>query len=156
MKEFMEKFYRTRDTWLNLLDNVNSYVFGEEELNEDMFADAMRGAFEVFSKMYTLETVKVIGSSEELGANHLMTLIGTMQEYAADRYTEDSENVVFRASQLATHLLLNSAKNDFIWHDDGIIPADELIDYIWFEPGNDYVYDINKGDLSDLIEIIEN
>lgn len=156
MKEFMEKFYRTRDTWLNLLDNVNSYVFGEEELNEDMFADAMRGAFEVFSKMYTLETVKVIGNSEALGANHLMTLIGTMQEYATDRYTEDSENIVFRASQLATRLLINGAVNDFLWHDDGILPADELLDYVWFEPGNDYAYDINKGDLSDLIEIIEN
>lgn len=156
MKEFMEKFYETRDTWLDLLDNVNTYVFGEEKFDEDMFADAMRGAFEVFAKMHSLETVKVIGNSEALGANHLMTLIGTMQEYAADRYTEDSDNVVFRASQLATRLLLNGAKNDFVWHEDGIIPADELMDYIWFEPGNDYVYDISKGDLSDLIDILEN
>ena len=156
MKEFMEKFYETRDNWLDLLDNVNAYVFSEEELDEDMFADAMRGAFEVFSKMYSLETVKVMGNSEALGVNHLMTLIGTMREYAADRYTEDSENIVFRASQLATRLLVNGVVNDFMWHDDGILPADELLDYVWFEPGNDYVYDINKGDLSDLIEILEN
>lgn len=156
MKEFMEKFYETRDNWLDLLDNVNAYVFSEEELDEDMFADAIRGAFEVFSKMYSLETVKVMGNSEALGVNHLMTLIGTMREYAADRYTEDSENIVFRASQLATRLLVNGVVNDFMWHDDGILPADELLDYVWFEPGNDYVYDINKGDLSDLIEILEN
>lgn len=156
MKEFMEKFYETRDTWLDLLDNVNAYVFGEEELDEVMFADAMRGAFEVFAKMHSLETVKVIGNSEALGANHLMTLIGRMQEYAADRYTEDSENIVFRASQLATRLLVNGAVNDFLWHDNGILPADELLDYIWIEPGNDYVYDISKGDLSDLIDILEN
>lgn len=121
-----------------------------------MFADAMRGAFEVFSKMYSLETVKVLGSSDSLGANHLMMLVGTMQEYATDRYTEDSDNVAFRASQLATRLLLNGAKNDFVWHEDGILPADELMDYVWFESGNDYVYDINKGDLLDLIEILEN
>lgn len=156
MKEFMEKFYETRDTWLDLLDNVNAYVFGEEELDEDMFADAMRGAFEVFSKMFSLETVKVMGNSEALGANHLMTLIGTMQEYAADRYTEDSENIVFRASQLATRLLVNRAVNDFWWHDDGILPADELIDYIWLELDDNYVYDINKGDLSELIKVLEN
>ncbi len=99
MKEFMEKFYETRDNWLDLLDNVNAYVFGEEELDEDMFADAMRGAFEAFAKMNSLETIKTVGNSEELGVNHLMTLIGTMREYAADRYTEDSENIVFRASQ---------------------------------------------------------
>lgn len=156
MKEFMEKFYETRDTWLDLLDNVNAYVFGEEEFDEDMFADAMRGAFEVFAKMHSLETVKVIGNSETLGANHLMTLIGTMQEYAADRYTEDSENIVFRASQLATRLLVNGAVNDFLRHDNGILPADELIDYIfWLELDDNYVYDINKGDLSDLIKILE-
>lgn len=156
MKEFMEKFYETRDNWLDLLDNVNAYVFGEEELDEDMFADAMRGAFEAFSKMNSLETIKTVGSSEELGVNHLMTLIGTMREYAADRYTEDSENIVFRASQLATRLLVNGAVNDFVWHDDGIIPADELLDYVWFEPDDNYVYDINKGDLSDLIKVLEN
>lgn len=152
----MEKFFETRDTWLDFLDNVNAYVFGEEEFDEEMFADAMRGAFEVFAKMHSLETIKVIGNSEALGANHLMTLIGTMQEYAADRYTENSDKVVFRASQLATRLLLSGAKNDFVWHEDGILPADKLMDYVWFEPGNDYVYDINKGDLSDLIEILEN
>ena len=156
MKEFMEKFYETRDTWLDLLDNVNAYVFGEEELDEDMFADAMRGAFEVFAKMHSLETIKVMGNSEVLGAKHLMILIGTMREYAADRYTEDTENIVFRASQLATRLLVNGAVNDFLWHDDGILPADELLDYIWIEHGNDYVYDINKCDLSDLIKVLEN
>lgn len=156
MKEFMEKFYETRDTWLDLLDNVNAYVFGEEKFDEDMFADAMRGAFEVFAKMHSLETVKVIGNSEALGANHLMTLIGTMQEYAADRYTEDSDNVVFRSSQLATRLLVNGAVNDFLWHDDGILPADELIDYIWLELDDNYVYDITQGDLSELIKVLEN
>ena len=108
MKEFMEKFYETRDTWLELLDNVNAYVFGEE-FDEEMFADAMRGAFEVFLKMNSLESIKTVGNSEDLGANHLMILIGIMREYAADRYTEDPENIVFRASQLATRLLINGA-----------------------------------------------
>ncbi|MBR3819133.1 MAG: hypothetical protein IKJ41_08295 [Clostridia bacterium] len=156
MKEFIEKFYETRDTWLDLLDNVNAYVFGEEKFDEDMFADAMRGAFEVFAKMHSLETIKVMGNSEVLGANHLMILIGTMREYAADRYTEDTENIVFRASQLATRLLVNGAVNDFLWHDDGILPADELIDYIWLELDDNYVYDITQGDLSELIKVLEN
>lgn len=155
MKEFMEKFYEVRDIWEELCDNSDAYFFAEKELNEEMFADAMRGAFEVFAKMYSLETVKVTGNAEALGANHLMYLIGNMREYAADKYTEDAENIVFRASQLATRLLVNGAVNDFLWHEDGILPADELINYR-FEPNDDCVYDINKGDLSDLIDILEN
>lgn len=135
-------------------------IFADKSLSELM--DAGVNSSEISGEIYvqiknkTGTDIKTVGNSEDLGANHLMILIGIMREYAADRYTENPENIVFRASQLATRLLINGAVNDFLWHDDGVLPADELLDYVWTEPGNDFVYDINKGDLSDLIEILEN
>ena len=150
MTEFMDKYNKTMDTWRWLLDNVNAYVFGEE-FNEEMFADAMKGAFDIYSKMYSLEMMKIEDYCEP-GANHFLALTGILFEYAADRYVADSENEVFRASQLAVRLLLGRIANDYMWHEDGILPAIEL-DY-WFESDRELVYDVNKGDLSDMIEVV--
>lgn len=156
MKELKKKFIETRDTWRDLMDNVNWYVFGEEELDEDIFADAMRGALELFSQMYKSKTVPVLGNPQELGVNDLINLFGMMADYSADRYTEESENITFRASQIATRLLLCGVKENYFWLEDGIFPVKDFIDGFCFEPGKDYVYDINKGDLSDIIDMLEN
>lgn len=168
MKEFMEKFYETRDMWEKMLDNVESYVFGEEEPDTDVFADAMRGAFEVFSEMYPPASIAVLGSPQELGANHLMSIFGIISEYTADRYIVEPNNVTFRATQFAARLLLNGTKSAFIQQEDGVFRANEIIDYYCSEEGDkeyiddcygdsieDFIYDIYKGDLSDLIELME-
>ena len=130
------------------MENVNDYVFDDEEFDEDMFAKAMRGAFEVYAKMFSLETIRIKGTSDELGTDHLIKLTGILHEYATDRYVNSSDNEVFRASQLATRLLLNGVTNDFVWHEDGILPADELLADFWFESDKELIYDVNKGDLT--------
>lgn len=166
MKEFMEKFYETKDMWGKLLERVDDWAFGDAKLDNDLFADAMRGAFEVFSEIRSYQTVAMYTEPQEIGVNHIMSFWGTISEYAADRYIVEINNVVFRASQYAVRLLLNGVKGDSPWHDNGVLPIDEILDYYcWREDDKeyienyygdslkDYVYDINKGDLSDFITI---
>ena len=76
-----------------------------------------------------------------------------MSEYMADRYTSDTENEKFRASQLAARLMLGRITHEFQWHEDGIFQVYEL-EYYYGEDDK-LVYDVEKGDLSDMVKALQ-
>jgi len=148
----METFYNTIELWHRFLERVNDYVFGEP-FDEETFAEAMKGAFEIFNLVYNLDGIRMEESDGMVNALNVLQLTSLMSEYMADRYTADEDNELFRASQLAVRLMLGRVTSSFQWHGDGIFPAYEL-EYYYGEDDT-LVYDINKGDLSDMIRTLQ-
>lgn len=148
----MEHFYNTIELWYGLLERVNDYVFGEP-LDEELFAEAMKGTFEVFNAVYNMDEIRVEESDGMVNALQLLRLTCLMSEYMADRYTADEDNEKFRASQLVVRLVLGRITNNFQWHEDGIFPVYEL-EYYYGEDDK-LVYDVQKGNLSDMISALQ-
>ena len=48
----MGKVYSTIELWNNLFENINAYTFGEE-FDEELFSEAMKGAFQVYDAFYS-------------------------------------------------------------------------------------------------------
>lgn len=148
----MKNTYNTIEKWTILLGNTNAYTFGEE-FDEELFSEAVEGAFQVFDAFYSMETISVDGFEETVTALDVIRLISLMSEYMADRYTSDTDNEKFRASQLAVRLMLGRITTNFQWHEDGLFPVYEL-EYYYGEDDK-LVYDVKKGDLSDMVNALQ-
>ena len=140
------------ENWNVLLENVNAYVFGEE-FDEVLFSEAMKGAFEVYDAFYFKRESWMSGPDAEGSMGKVLKLTWLMSEYMADRYTSDTDNERFRASQLAVRLMLGRITTNFQWHEDGLFPVYEL-EYYYGEDDK-LVYDVKKGDLSDMVNALQ-
>ena len=148
----MKSTYNMIEKWTTLLENTNAYTFGEG-FDEELFSEAMKGAFQVYDAFYYMEKISVEGFDETVTALDVMRLTSLMSEYMADRYTTEEGNEKFRASQLAVRLMLGRFTNGFQWHADGVFPVYELECY--YCEDDELVYNVDKGDLSDMMKALQ-
>lgn len=155
----MEKAMIVMDTlakWERLLNMKNDFVFSEAAFDKELFKDAMKHAFDIFCIARGVERLPVtfynMASNEYISVLHLCRLIQHMSDYASDSFVGDeSEDLIFTASQYAVRLFLNN----MIWGTS--ISCDPVLtDDMEFSDGErSYPYSVETGDLSDLQKLAQ-
>jgi hypothetical protein len=139
--------------WIELIDGKNAVCFGDEQFNHELFHNAMVNAYSCFKTLKEQNEIP-IDSINGVDARFYLRLISCMSEYAADCFVGDqSDGLVLTASQLATRLLLEKYLYSFLSNemDTPILSGD--FDYTVAE--RVYEYNIETGDLSDLMSFAE-
>ena len=139
--------------WIELVDGKNAVCFNDEQFNHELFHNAMVNAYSCFKTLKEQKEIPV-DSNNGVDARFYFRLISCMSEYAADCFVGDqSEGLVLTASQLATRLLLEKYFYSFLSNemDTPILSGD--FDYTDAE--RVYEYNIETGDLSDLMSLAE-
>lgn len=137
--------------WERLLNMKNDFVFAEATFDKKLFKDAVKRAFDIFCLARGAERLPVtfhdMAFHEHISVLDFCRLIQHMSDYASDCFVGDeSEGLIFTASQYAVRLFLNN----MIWG-TSISSDPVLTDDMEFTDGErSYSYNIETGDLSDL------
>ena len=139
--------------WQTLVDSVGDYSLANEPFDKELFASAMKEAYNIFEKTKVMKKINIQGDCDRFGMNDAIRLSGLMHEYAADRLVDYSENNIFFASQLAVRLMLSQITDRFFPPESGILDAYETL--YWCDEAEKYVYNVNIGSLDGMIELVK-
>lgn len=139
--------------WQTLVDSVGDYSLANEPFDKELFASAMKEAYNIFEKTKVMKTIDIQGDRNRFGMNDAIRLSGLMHEYAADRLVDYSENNIFFASQMAVRLMLSQITDRFFPPESGILDAYETL--YWCDEAEKYVYNVNIGSLDGMIELVK-
>lgn len=146
-------YFDVLEDWEELLRNVKYYFTGKKTFDTKLFSKAMKGAHDIFSKIDIMQSISVHGSQKEMGMHDILELSRLMSEYMANRFIDESESKVFTASQLAVRMMIQMLSYDFTWQNKGILDAHTT--GIFLDGEGKYIYNINDGSLSDMIELVK-
>ena len=151
--------------WYETVFDANPYIFGEKEFERDLFRYLIEDTYNYFKKVK--DSLNSPWKEDELqdykeNAQRMFEIISYIGEYIAEQPTQDkSEDKVFTASCLVARALIEFARHDIDeYYSDG-----RKEPLLYYHPGwwkyeimdssnkdfRFYSYDINDGDMSDMI-----
>ena len=142
--------------WTALCKCAEEVIQGEKTFPADYFAKTVKITYDLFAEMRNHKKISVYPSHEEIGAIGYLTIAHNLFEYSILDISDDkSENLISTASIIVVKALLDKILDWGIDYEDGIIDIfpifPDMIDYT----AEEYFYDVEKGDLSDIIRFIE-
>ena len=158
--------------WQNEVDNRNPYVFGEEPIDTNKFAELFKETFEEIKKQKN-DLINGILPEDKLEIFYYISLLCTLSQYNMyDCLEDESDNKLFTATCEIAQELVHYAKTfeRFEYTENGRICSDHeetqrgifrfpLIAGIEDNVGDEnikdaFIYDIYKGDFKDIIEYV--
>lgn len=148
----MKDVFEILEIWEELVENSHNYSMGVEDVDEEMFHEAMKDAYEYFVKVveykqdedkFLLPTLAVV----------LYGLVCAYSNQVCALWGE--ETLLFEASQYAAKMLCNKIRYPFLFAEDTSVISDDF-DYV-DKSGNSpkpASYDMLNGDLSELVEFV--
>lgn len=141
------------EMWKDLMYETPYYAVGEKEVDTKFFKRAMKETFYYFKEKINFD---VSDDKYVLPANDAL-LYGFIFAYATHsiRYRY-GETDIFEASQHAAQMLCDAVIcRDFFPQEGTVLNSD--FDYLDkdYNPMKEYYYDVETGDLSELIELIK-
>ena len=141
------------EMWKDLMYETPYYAVGEKEVDTEFFKKAMKKTFYYFKDKIDFN---VSDDKYVLPANDAL-LYGFIFAYATHsiRYRY-GETDIFEASQHAAQMLCDAVIcRDFFPQEGTVLNSD--FDYLDkdYNPMKEYYYDVETGDLSELIELIK-
>ena len=141
------------EMWKDLMYETPYYAVGEKEVDTEFFKKAMKETFCYFKEKINFD---VSDDKYVLPANDVL-LYGFVFAYATHsiRYRY-GETDIFEASQHAAQMLCDAVIcRDFFPQEGTVLNSD--FDYLDkdYNPMKEYHYDVETGDLSELIELIK-
>lgn len=141
------------EMWKDLMYETPYYAVGEKEVDTEFFKRAMKETFYYFKEKIDFD---VSDDKYVLPANDAL-LYGFVFAYAtySIRYRY-GETDIFEASQHAAQMLCDAVVcRDFFPTEGTVLNSD--FDYLDkdYNPMKEYYYDVETGDLSELIELIK-
>ena len=141
------------EMWKDLMYETPYYAVGEKEVDTEFFKKAMKKTFYYFKDKIDFN---VSDDKYVLPANDAL-LYGFIFAYATHsiRYRY-GETDIFEASQHAAQMLCDAVVcRDFFPAEGTVLNSD--FDYLDkdYNPMKEYYYDVETGDLSELIELIK-
>ncbi|MBR6646559.1 MAG: hypothetical protein IKL09_03490 [Clostridia bacterium] len=141
------------EMWKDLMYETPYYAVGEKEVDTEFFKRAMKETFYYFKEKINFD---VSDDKYVLPANDAL-LYGFVFSYAtySIRYRY-GETDIFEASQHAAQMLCDAVVcRDFFPAEGTVLNSD--FDYLDkdYNPMKEYYYDVETGDLSELVELIK-
>ncbi len=150
------KIITTSMRWSMLYDISETILKGKKEFPSGYFAETIKMTYDLFADMIENEAISVRPSHDEIGAIGYITIACGIVEYGNIEFKiEKSKDYVFAASVIVAKALVDKITNEFYYFDERCIDIfplfPDLIDY----ETEKYIYDVDKGDLSDIIKFIQ-
>jgi len=141
------------EMWKDLMYETPYYAIGEKEVDTEFFKKAMKETFYYFKEKINFD---VSDDKYVLPANDAL-LYGFVFAYATHsiRYRY-GETDIFEASQHVAQMLCDAVIcRDFFPQEGTVLNSD--FDYLDkdYNPMKEYHYDVETGDLSELVELIK-
>ena len=155
MKDMMDIYKRWDDMWFY----KEEYAFGGKDINLDKFKLLVKDTYYMIREMQ-----EHIGNNDyaEVNTHEMriyMHIISIISMYSASCCTDNSKEHSFAITRLLAFDLANFGASYDYWVEEGeepwqegVITSDEAFNY-----GFDKIlhYDVNKGDLSDYVELAD-
>lgn len=142
--------------WSMLYDVSESVKEGKTEFPSEHFAETVKMTYDLFADMMDNDEISVTPSRDEIGAVGYITIARGLIEYSNIKVKDDkSENFIFAASVIVARALTDKITNEYYSFDERFIDISSIFPGMIDDETEEYIYDVDKGDLTDVIKFIE-
>ena len=150
----MMKIYKR---WDNMWMDKEEYAFGDKDINLDEFKLLVKDTYYMIREMQEYIEVNEYAKVDTSEMRRYMWIMSLISMYSASCCTDNSKENSFAVTRLlAFDLARFGTRYDYYYEEgeepwqEGVITSDEAFNY-----GLEKIlhYDVNKGDLSDYVEL---
>lgn len=155
-KNAYQKIITASMRWSELYAVSGMILEGEKEFPSEYFAETVKMTYDLFADMMDNDEISVRPTRDEIGAIGYITIARGIVEYSNIKVKNDkSKDFVFAASVIVARALIDKITNEFYYFDERFIDIFPIFPDVIDDETEKYIYDVDKGDLSDIIKFIE-
>ena len=142
--------------WSQLYAISGMILEGKKIFPSQYFAETVKITYDLFADMMENEEISVRPTRDEIGAIGYITIALGILEYSNIEVKNDtSKDFLFAASVIVARALIDKITNEFYYFDERFIDIFPIFPNVIDYETEKYVYDVDKGDLSDIIKFIQ-